>query len=137
AWRERAMAQHNLHLPGSDVASPIAPSGALSAERLEVLASGQKLLIYAILLNIATYALSRAMGPIVGLLAFPSVVLSVIGVYRIARGLGWSSTLGVVLAALTLVPFVALVVLIVLNGRASRRLRDGGYRVGLLGASRV
>jgi hypothetical protein len=37
---------------------------------------------------------------------------------------------------LMFVPLINLLTLLVVNGRATRVLRDAGYRVGLLGASR-
>ncbi|HEX7379168.1 MAG TPA: hypothetical protein VF278_18750 [Pirellulales bacterium] len=42
--------------------------------------------------------------------------------------------LGILLGLLTLVPVIALPMLLVINGRATRVLRENGYRVGLLGA---
>lgn len=42
--------------------------------------------------------------------------------------------LGILLALLTLLPVIALPMLLVINGRATRVLRQNGYRVGLLGA---
>ena len=57
-----------------------------------------------------------------------------IGVYRIARGLGCPMWLRVLLLLLLFIPLVGLLVLASLNARATRRLRDAGYQVGLLGA---
>ena len=42
--------------------------------------------------------------------------------------------LGIVLGILTLIPCVGLVVLLIVNGKATDVLRKNGYRVGLLGA---
>ena len=42
----------------------------------------------------------------------------------------------ILLVILMFVPLVNLITLLVLNARATRRLREAGYKVGLLGASR-
>ena len=42
--------------------------------------------------------------------------------------------MGVVLGILTFVPFVSLIVLFVMNGKATGFLRDRGHHVGFLGA---
>ena len=42
--------------------------------------------------------------------------------------------LGIVLGILTLIPCVGLIVLLIVNGKATNVLRQNGYTVGLLGA---
>jgi hypothetical protein len=44
-------------------------------------------------------------------------------------------TVGVLLGILTLIPLIGLIVLLVINGKATKVLRANGHRVGLLGAS--
>ena len=46
----------------------------------------------------------------------------------------YSTTTGILLAMLTLVPCLGLFVLLVVNGRATAVLRQNGHKVGLLGA---
>jgi hypothetical protein len=42
---------------------------------------------------------------------------------------------GVLLALLTIIPYVGLIVLLIINSRATGVLNKHGYRVGLFGAS--
>ncbi len=102
----------------------------------EQLADGQKLVIYAILLYFATTVLIQAIGPIAGLLALVSVVLGWVGVMRLGKGLGMTQGSRVILGLLMLVPVVSLITLLVLNSRATTRLRAAGYQVGFFGASK-
>ena len=46
----------------------------------------------------------------------------------------YGTALGVLLGILTLVPCVGLIVLLIVNGKATSVLRQNGHRVGLLGA---
>lgn len=106
-----------------------------------VLAVGraQKLLIYAILLNLVGTVIVFAAGPAGGMLALPinlfSLVLSIIGIIRLAIGLGNGIAMRVVYIVLMFVPLVNLITLVILNGKATKMLRDAGYKVGLLGAN--
>jgi hypothetical protein len=105
-----------------------------SAELREV-ARGQKLTIYSILLNLASFALG-SVSPVLGMLAsLAAAGLAIYGVVTLSTGLRIAVWVRVVLALLMFVPVANLVTLVVLNLRATRRLRDAGYRIGLLGAS--
>ena len=103
---------------------------------IEQLVSGQKLVIYAILVYLAIILVRTAVGPIAGLLAIASLVLSIMGILRISEGLGYGTGTKVLLFVLMFVPLVGLITLLVLNSKATSRLRAAGYKVGLLGASR-
>ena len=58
------------------------------------------------------------------------------GILRISSGLGYGTGTKVILVILMFVPLVGLITLLVLNAKATNRLREAGYKVGLLGASR-
>jgi hypothetical protein len=62
----------------------------------------------------------------VGLASAVFVILLAIKVYNLA--------LGIVLGLLSILPCIGLIVLLVVNGKATRILQSNGYRVGLLGA---
>jgi hypothetical protein len=101
---------------------------------LDDVVSGQKLVIYAILLYFVAALLRTAFGPI-ALLAFVAcLVMSWIGLYRIGRGLAYPMWGRIVLLVLMLVPLVGLLVLVMLSSRATSRMKKAGYSVGLLGA---
>jgi hypothetical protein len=116
---------------------PVAvPTGGRIYPKIELVASGQRMIIIAILLNVATVALRVAVGPAVGILGIATVILSLAGVFRVATGLEIGMTARVLLLVSMLVPLANLIALVFLNSRATRALRDSGYRVGLLGASK-
>ena len=103
---------------------------------IEEVASGQKLVIYAILVYLAIILVRGGAGPVAGLLAIVSLVLSLMGILRISNGLGYGTGTKVLLVILMFVPLVGLITLLVLNAKATSRLREAGYQVGLLGARR-
>jgi hypothetical protein len=53
-----------------------------------------------------------------------------------ATGMGMSLTRKILLVLLMFVPLVSLIVLLILNSRATSALRAAGYRVGFFGASK-
>jgi hypothetical protein len=112
------------------------PQVASFDQQTEKVASGQKLIIYAILVNFLTVGLQAAIGEIAGLLAIVAIVMSLIGMFRLASGLGYSTGAKVLLVILLLIPLIGLITLLVLNSRATKALKAAGYTVGLLGAQR-
>jgi ABC-type enterochelin transport system permease subunit len=46
----------------------------------------------------------------------------------------YSTTTGIVLGILTFIPLVGLIVLLIVNGKATNVLRQNGITVGLMGA---
>ena len=106
----------------------------VTKQPIEKVASGQKLIIYAILVNFLTFGLQLAFGDIAGLLGIVAVIMSLVGMFRLASGLGFSTGAKIGLIILLLIPLVGLITLLVLNSRATKALRGAGYKVGLLGA---
>ena len=104
----------------------------------EQVRSGQKLAIWAIMLNLISIpfllvpegALIRAPNILVAL------VLAVLGIVRMSRGLGINLIVIVLMAMGMVIPFVNLIILLVTNARATRYLRDHGYTVGMFGATK-
>lgn len=103
-------------------------------ETLDDVASGQKLVIYAILLYFVAALARLALGPLVAVVAIACMVMSWVGMYRLTRGLGYPMWWRIVLMVLMLVPLLGLLVLVVLSSKATARLKDAGYSVGLMGA---
>ena len=117
--------------------SPVVDNAA--REGSELVASGQKLVIYAILTYFATAVVRGMMddiGSLVALAALGLVALglAVLGIVRLGQGLGLHIAVRVLCVALMFVPLVGLIMLLVLNGMATRRLKAAGYKVGLAGA---
>jgi hypothetical protein len=109
---------------------------ATTPQSIEKVASGQKLIIYAILVNFLTIGLQAAFGDIASLVGIVAIVMSLVGMFRLTSGLGYSTGAKVGLVILLLVPLVSLIALLVLNSRATKALRGAGYKIGLLGAQR-
>jgi hypothetical protein len=117
--------------PKADISAPLVDEAGI-----ELVASAQKLIIYSILAYFAAAAVRAFLGPVGLLVALAALLMGLIGTYRLCVGLGFSMTSRVVLMVLMFVPLVSLIVLLVLNAKATGKLRAAGYRVGLLGASR-
>jgi hypothetical protein len=117
--------------PKADIAAPVANEAGI-----EQVASAQKLIIYSILAYFAGAAARTFLGPIGLLVVLCAVLMGLVGTFRLCSGLGYSMVTRVILIVLMFVPLVSLIVLLVLNAKATGRLRAAGYHVGLLGASR-
>lgn len=102
---------------------------------IENVALGQKFIIYAILVNFLSMGLQFAVGEIAGLIGIVAIGLSLIGMFRLASGLGYSMASTVLLVIFMLVPLVNIITLLILSSRATKALRSAGFKVGLLGAS--
>jgi hypothetical protein len=70
---------------------------------------------------------------IFGLLAFAASVTGAVFVFMLSLKL-YSVGVGIVLGILTLIPILGLLVLLIINGKATKILRSYNIRVGLLGA---
>ena len=117
--------------------APLGPSGASLDRGLSKVASGQRLIIYAILLNLLCLVVKGTAGDVAGLAAgIVATVVALVGLFRLASGMGYAVDWRVLLAVLMVIPLIGLITLVILNSRATKALRAGGYKVGLLGASR-
>lgn len=132
--------------------------GRLNSHELERLASGQRIAFYAIvvhLLCIIVYVASvgvaiATMAPgqttphvafiaagglsLIGLLV--SLVVGLVGFFKMASGLGIHVIIRVLLVLLIMLPFVAIIILLIMNAMASSRLRAADYQIGVLEAKR-
>lgn len=113
-----------------------AEKGTTTTQRIENLESGQKLIIYAILITFLSVGIQAAYGDIGGLIIIPAMVISIVGMFRLASGLGYSVCAKIGLAILLVIPLISLITMLVLNSHATKALRGAGYKVGLLGARR-
>ena len=107
------------------------------SQALDQVASGQKLIIYSILLSFASMAANTAFPPaVVFALVLITAVMSIVGAVRLCNGMGFSTLSKVLVIVGLLLPIVSLFVLVTLSIRATSRLKEAGYKVGLLGAER-
>ena len=116
---------------------PAYQDGRLTRQGLLRVAKDQKGILLCILVYLCMVIGQFAVSPEVRV--FPAAIAGVaaitgaVFVFRLAIRI-YSTALGVVLGILTLIPFLGLFVLLVVNGKATRILRDHGIKVGLLGA---
>lgn len=104
-------------------------------DALQDVATGQRMLIFAIVVNVAAYILSNAVDPIVGLaVGIVGLVLGVTGMVRTTRGLGFSTPRKVFYVIGLFIPLISLFVLVSASARATKMLRANGYKVGFFGA---
>lgn len=110
--------------------------GATTTQRIENIESGQKLIIYSILVGFFSSGIQAVYGDIGSLIIIPAIVISIVGMFRLVSGLGYSVSAKIGLVILLIIPGINLISMLVLNSRATKTLRDAGYKVGLLGARR-
>ena len=105
-------------------------------------ASRQQFVLYALLANIVINIVFMAMPPdasrdvraILGILVISVVITTMIAAFR----LGWelyNVVIGVICAVLMPVPCVALLTLLIINGKATNFLQKRGVKVGLMGVN--
>ena len=123
----------NPYSPPSAPITDLSQSGD-SLERLNRIARWQRHVMYALLVQIAAYALGRGAPSIGMLLLLAAFVYAAVAVVQLAAALGFSIVSRVLLCIGLLIPLISLLVLAVLSARASKRLRAGGFKVGFLGA---
>ncbi len=123
----------------------VAGNSGRSDPNLQVIASRQKILLLCILCRIGCLISLLVIGAAMGTSGAGLMVgIQVIYLISIPVGLIFllllsMRTHGVVFAILFLIlgamPVIGLLILLLVNGKATRMLRAGGYRVGLMGAS--
>jgi hypothetical protein len=104
---------------------------------LRTIAVRQRVLMYCILGYIVVvfgqFAFPPALRFLPGLLALVLSVTAAVFVFMLAIAL-YNTGAGIVLGVLTLIPLVGLIVLLVINSKATNVLRQHGIHVGLMGA---
>lgn len=104
---------------------------------LRAIAMRQKAIIYCILayllLVLSQFALPPELRILPGLAAIVVSITGAVFVFMLALSL-YNTGVGIVLGILTLIPLIGLIVLLIINGRATNELRKHGIQVGFLGA---
>jgi len=123
----------------------------MDQERVQGLRFGQKLAIYAILIYLVTLivqmslagtphsprppGLLMASGFVLMIGGLAALIMSLMGVWKMGYGLGIGTILRVVMLIFMIVPVINILLLLIVNARATRKLRQAGYKVGFLGVS--
>ena len=104
---------------------------------LRTIAVRQRAIMYCILgyivFIVAQFVLPPEIGWVASLAALGMSITAAVFVFMLAIAL-YSTAAGIVLGILTLIPLVGLIVLLIINGKATNVLRHHGVRVGLMGA---
>ncbi len=87
-----------------------------------------------LLVVIGQFALPPALRPYLPLAMLPIGIAGLIFVFLLSTKV-YSTTVGLLLAILTFLPCIGVLVLLMINGKATNILRQNGHKVGLLGAS--
>ena len=110
----------------------------LSRETLRGVAGNQKAIILCILVYLclipAQFAIPEEFRNFVALALIPLGLTATVFVFLLATKVYTTAT-GVILGILTLVPCVGLIVLLIINGKATGILKANGIHVGFFGAS--
>ena len=117
----------------------------IDLEKVKKIATGQKLIIYAIFIHmllitinivLVRYGIIESTIYIVIVAGrFFALLLSIIGVIKLTSALGNSIIMKIIFIILLFLPLINLIVLLLLNSRATRKVQEAGYKVGLFGAS--
>ena len=107
----------------------------VTTQTLEVI-QGQKLVLYAILILMASVVLSMVVHEYFVYAGFISTILGIVGITKMAAGLGYGASARVlfIVGVLVPIPLLRLLLLLYLNDKATKFLRQNGYRIGLFGA---
>ena len=120
--------------PKSDVRSP---QGKHDDARMKKMAFGQKLVIYAVLLYFVSAGLRLYIGPLAVLPLLVSLILSLVGLYKVLAAGQSHLAVKIILFVLLFVPLINILVLLRINSRATKTLREAGYTVGFMGAEKA
>jgi hypothetical protein len=106
-------------------------------EDLRKVASYQRAILICILIYIVTFmgqfAVPPAQRTILAVLTFCVSLVATVFVFMLAMKV-YSRGLGILLGILAIIPCIGLLVLLMINDKATKILRQNGYKVGFLGA---
>ncbi len=80
------------------------------------------------------FVLQSQMQPVLGIAILGAGVLAAVSVFMLAIKL-YGKGVGIPLGTLALIPLIGLIVLLIVNGRATGVLKKNGIKVGLLGVN--
>jgi hypothetical protein len=109
----------------------------LNRSDLRSIATYQKVIVLCILVYliavIARFVLPTGLGLILMFAVGGVGIVATVFVFLLATKI-YTTGVGILLGVLTLIPIVGLIVLLIVNGKATAILKSNGIKVGLLGA---
>ncbi len=110
----------------------------LPRETLRGIAGNQKAIIACIAIYLGLVVVQFTIPPetriFLAIVAVPVLLIDAVFVFLLATKVYTTAT-GIILGILTLIPCVGLIVLLIINGKATSILKANGIHVGLFGAS--
>lgn len=112
-------------------------------DKLRRVARYQQWVLYALLANILVNVIALAgrgsgfentAGLITIVLGLPVILFAMAAIFLLAKEL-YNAVIGVLCAVLMIVPCIALITLLIVNGKATSFLQQHGIKVGFMGAS--
>lgn len=103
-------------------------------EEIGKIASGQRLLNISVVLSYVFYNMKSIDLPLSFFFTLVLFAMTIIGLLRLTKGLHYSQLPKIIAIPCGLLPLVNLIVLVMTNRQASKRLRNAGFKVGLFGA---
>jgi len=120
------------HRPSQLAKCPTVGQRDMSDPVSEITASAVVTSMPSIRVRSTPHILKTAFGDIAGFVSIVAIVMSLVGMFRLASGLGYSNGAKIGRVILLLVPLVGLITLLVLNLRATEALWCAGCKVGQL-----
>lgn len=112
--------------------------GRFSREQLRGIAGNQKAIIFCVFIYLclipAQFLLPENIRPLLGITLIPLGITAAVFIFLLATKI-YSQGTGIALGILTLFPCIGLIVLLVINQKATSILKEHGISVGLFGAS--
>lgn len=107
------------------------------SDDLKQIASYQKVILICILIYlggvVGQFLIPVEMRMALALVVLVVMLVATVFVFLLATKL-YGAVAGILLGILTLIPLIGLLVLLIVNGKATQTLKDNGISVGLLGA---
>jgi len=101
---------------------------------LKLLRDGQKMMIHTLLASlIINSALRSNPDEVLYFLSIFVAIIAVMGILKVSKGLALETWQKVLAALAMFIPGVSIIVMIVINIKATRILRAAGYEVGFFG----
>jgi hypothetical protein len=129
------MNDSNPYAPPKAHVADASSSPPADVQRLNRVASGQRLVVVSLIVSLAALGLRAAVGEAGMLISLFGSIIGIVGVVRLSSALGSHVVVRVLYAICMLLPLVNLLIMARLSAKATKALRAAGYRVGLFGAS--
>ncbi|MDH5629962.1 MAG: hypothetical protein OEY96_07375 [Gammaproteobacteria bacterium] len=102
--------------------------------RLNLLSVGQKMMIYGIIIEFSSLALINFLPYLVGVVIAVGLMITLAGIILVYYILEFHVAAKILYLLLLFVPLINLLVILSLNSRATKMLKEAGYTIGFFGA---